>query len=194
MKKGCNYGLCKQCNKIHIHGMLGKHQSKKFKTALGLRRKGTKHTEAAKQLNREKHLGKVNPRKGKKDIDYYGIERAIKIAENNSLKHIGLQAKEKHPNWKGGISYLPYSSDFTCYLKTFVRERDNFICQECGKTEEQEGQVLRVHHIDYDKMNCSFYNLILLCKSCHSKTNYKRDDWMKHYRDRVVNMSQGDVI
>jgi 5-methylcytosine-specific restriction endonuclease McrA len=66
-----------------------------------------------------------------------------------------------------------------------IRKRDNFECQYCGLTEEQEikkyNRVLCVHHIDYNKENCKESNLISFCLDCHSKTNgdkkLDRDYW-----------------
>lgn len=88
------------------------------------------------------------------------------------------QRGEKCHFWRGGISFEPYLPEFNTELKRFIRERDQFTCQLCGITEELVGQKLDVHHIDYDKTNNEVINLISLCKSCHSKTNFKRDDWM----------------
>lgn len=58
-------------------------------------------------------------------------------------------------------------------LKESIRKRDNYICQECGKTQEQNlkevDRKLEVHHIDGDDTNNVLKNMIALCKSCHSK-------------------------
>ena len=39
-----------------------------------------------------------------------------------------------------------------------------------------------IHHIDYDKKNSVEMNLITLCAKCHSKTNYKRDNWKTYFK------------
>jgi hypothetical protein len=80
-----------------------------------------------------------------------------------------------HPNWNGGTSFEPYTTDWTVTLKRSICERDNYICQVCS----QYGNT--VHHIDYDKKNCNPNNLITLCKSCHPKTNRNRDCWRKAF-------------
>ena len=78
-----------------------------------------------------------------------------------------------NPNWKGGISKKPnYSVLFTKTLKDTIRCRDGNICQLCGVTQESLTRKLSVHHIDYDKQNCDNHNLISLCVTCHSKTNF----------------------
>lgn len=48
-----------------------------------------------------------------------------------------------------------------------VKERDNHECQKCGRKPPMV--QLQVHHIDGNKSNCDFDNLITLCGSCHSK-------------------------
>lgn len=56
-------------------------------------------------------------------------------------------------------------------------------------TEEEHlivtGRVLSIHHIDYNKENCSESNLITLCNQCHARTNYNRDYWQKHYDNSI---------
>ncbi len=72
-----------------------------------------------------------------------------------------------------------YSSVFTHSFRRSIRVRDGNVCQLCGAT---RGAVdLPVHHIDYDKHNCSERNLITLCLSCHNKTNFNRDRWRRFF-------------
>jgi len=94
---------------------------------------------------------------------------------------------EKSANWQGGISFEPYSTDWTDVLRRSIRLRDNNICQLCEVHQDEEKRVLSVHHIDYDKKNCDPKNLITLCHSCHTKTNYNREKWMKFFQERVEN-------
>jgi 5-methylcytosine-specific restriction endonuclease McrA len=86
---------------------------------------------------------------------------------------------EKNPCWKGGISFEPYSSAFTKELKEAIRQRDNYTCAVCGHY-----PAFEVHHIDYDKKNCEPENLITLCKSCHTKTNFNRKYWINYFTRR----------
>lgn len=46
--------------------------------------------------------------------------------------------------------------------------RDDYTCQICGEKNPKRGCV---HHIDYNKSNCKFDNLIYLCPKCHGRTN-----------------------
>ena len=88
---------------------------------------------------------------------------------------------EKNPAWKGGISYAPYTKDWTRTLRISIRERDDYTCKICG--EKQGDSAFAVHHIDYDKNNCNPDNLITLCKPCHAKTNFNRDYWINYFKN-----------
>ncbi len=94
---------------------------------------------------------------------------------NMSLCKLGI----KNPNWCGGKSFEPYSSRFNKRLKELIRERDDYFCQICGKFLLKKGIV---HHINYNKKDCRPENLILLCNSCHSKTNFKRNKWRDFFK------------
>lgn len=83
---------------------------------------------------------------------------------------------ENGPNWKGGVSFDPYSVDFNLSLKKSIRKRDRRRCQLCGE-KGRRGKRLSVHHIDYDKANNDPGNLISLCRSCHGRTGGNRSYW-----------------
>jgi len=89
-----------------------------------------------------------------------------------------------HPNWAGGISFEPHNPSFNKALKEQIRQRDNYQCQDCGILQKDLGRKLDVHHIDYDKKNDDPMNLISLCKSCHMKTNYNKEDWIDYYQGK----------
>jgi len=131
------------------------------------------NTEFKKGINMS---GKNNPIFGKKLSE----EHKKKIGEGVSRALKGKYIGEKSWNWKGGISFEPYSIDWTKTLKKQIRERDKYICQLCGKY----GNV--VHHVDYNKLNCNPDNLITLCKSCNPKVNFNRDEWIFFFIDKVT--------
>ena len=81
--------------------------------------------------------------------------------------------------WNGGISFEPYSPEFNRYLKARIRERDNCTCLICGK------RAKVVHHIDYDKKNCSEENLCVLCKGDNSRVNGDREFWQAYLSSLV---------
>ncbi len=80
---------------------------------------------------------------------------------------------EKHPSWRGGK--LPqYAGDWV-RAKKAARKRDNNTCVRCGKTAEENGENMSVHHIkpyrafdDPTEAN-RLDNLECLCRSCHTR-------------------------
>jgi len=96
----------------------------------------------------------------------------------------GFQKGDNHPMWQGGKSYELYGIDWQDSLKKAIRERDRYICQVCN------GSGYPIHHIDYNKKNCNPNNLITLCESCHSKTNYNREKW-KDYFKKIIGDNDG---
>lgn len=132
--------------------------------------------------------GKKMPESAKRKISEYMKQhkRTEEHCRNLSLSHIGLQALEKHPNWQGGKSFEEYGIEFNNKLKEQIRKRDDYICQECNYTQEELGYKLTVHHINYDKMDNDPENLIALCKGCHGKTNYNRENWTDYYQNKII--------
>jgi phage pi2 protein 07 len=90
---------------------------------------------------------------------------------------------------KGNLIYVSNWHE----LRKEIYTRDNWTCRECGK-KCHNGVVIQCHHIDYDTSNNNFENLVTLCKGCHLKTNYKREDWIKYFNNllnfRVVSKTQ----
>jgi hypothetical protein len=58
--------------------------------------------------------------------------------------------------------------------KTLIGEKNP--CQRCGKTQEQEGRVLQVHHLDHNKENNDPTNVVASCGSCNVWASYHRDE------------------
>ena len=83
---------------------------------------------------------------------------------------------EKNPLWLGGISFYPYPPEWTSHLRSDIRIRDGYKCQLCEFESMITGE-LHIHHIDYNKGNNDWGNLVTLCHSCHSKTNHHRTEW-----------------
>ena len=112
-----------------------------------------------------------------------GKKRPDVIEYNRKYKP--LQIKEKNPQWKGGISKLPYSIEFNKQLKYKIKERDKYTCQICNiiiKNNMVNNKIqLIIHHINYDKQNCNEDNLISLCNSCHGKTTTENRQYWKEY-------------
>lgn len=104
------------------------------------------------------------------------------------MSYIENHKGDKHYNWKGGISNLPYTFDFNEDLKNKIKIKDNYVCQICKITEEEHlivyGVALYIHHIDYNKSNTDETNLISLCAQCHTRTNYNRDYWIEFFKKK----------
>ena len=136
---------------------------------------GISTRDIAKQLN--VGYGTIKNR-----FHFLGIPIKYKIRKGQFTRKTPM-IKENNPNWRGGISFEPYSLDFDKKLKNQIQERDNYSCQICRYSKEQLGCNLIVHHIDYDKKNNNENNLICLCRCCHGKTNGNRFFWssfLKH--------------
>ena len=189
------YYLCEDCNKkIPIRKDHIKDRQSKYCVSCYAKRnarvgyeywRGKKHTKIAiERMSKPRNKVWKNP---------HSIETNKKIS-------ITLQNKWKDPNFRKqqaknlgillerikleGKCEYDYPPQFNKYLRRLIRERDNFTCKECGYTEDQLGYNLSIHHIDYNKKNYDFTNLISLCKSCHAQTNFDRKDWEKYFKER----------
>jgi hypothetical protein len=144
------------------------------------------------------HTEKLNPNyiDGSSLINHHCIDCNKRISYGNWLhgnkrccscarKYQYKNHPETHPQWLGGISKLPYAFEFTEELKESIRKRDNYTCQKCEQTQEQELKQrdckLAVHHIDYDKQNCKEDNLITLCQICNTKVNSNRNYYYAYF-------------
>lgn len=169
---------------------LGKHHSDKTKKKISEANKGLtpwikgkKHTEETKKKISEK-------KKGNKSM--LGFKFSEESKKKMSESHKGYRFTEEHKRkqsealkgekcwlWKGGISFEPYTIDWTESLRKSIRERDHYTCRLCNKP---QGDVAHdVHHIDYNKRNCDPNNLITLCHSCNAKVNFNREFWINHF-------------
>lgn len=141
-----------------------------------------KHTNFWTEENKKQMSNKV---KGQNN-PMYGTKRKDMSLRNKLITYPG----NKNPNWKGGISFEPYASEWTNKLKEQIRKRDNYKCQLCYKTQKEEfkdiNRKLSIHHIDYNKKNCKDNNLITLCNKCNSKVNFNRK-WWKFIFKLIIN-------
>jgi 5-methylcytosine-specific restriction endonuclease McrA len=134
-----------------------------------------------------------------------GIPRPRDVVERVAASHRGKRLSEQHKQkirdshlgercylWQGGASFEPYCLKFNNGFKRRVRAYWGDLCFECGTpgwanfTKKGKLRKLIVHHIHYDKKMCcngSPRDVILLCQSCHSKTNHDRDFWEKYFTE-----------
>jgi len=123
---------------------------------------GKTPSEETREKMSEAKLGEANPKfwLGKKRPD---------LAEK--FKGSG------NPCWKEDKSNELYNSKFNYELKLKIRKRDEFACQMLGCGIREAERAHDIHHIDYNKKNDSWDNLITLCGGCHNKTGANRDYW-----------------
>jgi len=87
-------------------------------------------------------------------------------------------------NWKGGISINEYCELFSNKeFREMIFERDGYICLKpaCSK----KSSHLYIHHINYNKKDCSNFNLISICVCCNSEANFERD-WHQSWYDAIL--------
>jgi len=158
------------------------------------------HSEESKQLMSKNHQDNSGEKHG-----MYGKKRpehSKKMSGKNNPNY-GKRGKEtsmfgrtgeKHPMYKGGISYLPYCEKFNDYLKERVRDFFGRCCYVCGMNETENGQKLSVHHVNYDKMVCCNDVkplFVPLCKSCHGKTQKDREYWEEFFTVSLEYLTNG---
>ena len=189
-KTHIGYKFSEESKKKISEGNKGKKMSEESKRKMSESHKGKKLSEEHKrkmsERAKEKGLGKwmLGRDLSKKTRIKIGLARMGKKCSEETKRKLSEAAKKrevrtgnKSPNWQGGLSFEPYSLDWTKTLKRSIRERDKYTCKLCG--EQQGDRAFSVHHIDYNKNNCNPENLITLCVNCHMKTNFKREYWTK---------------
>ena len=133
------------------------------------------------KILREKHKGKhFSPntefKKGNSPHNIGKTKETYEPLMRTSKKLSGINSR----TYIDGRSYKrnKYPTEFNNTLQNQIRERDNYCCQLCFRTKkENKNRKLSIHHIYYNKKNNDERNLITLCTSCHSKTNFKRKYW-----------------
>lgn len=111
-----------------------------------------------------------------------GVVGVRKASKETKLKQSLAQKGENGSNWQGGKSFEGYPMKFDRWLREDIRDRDGRMCRECNSMEIDLVEKLQVHHIDYNKQNNDPGNLLSLCRSCHAKTNFNREDWITHFQ------------
>lgn len=201
-----------QFNKGNVPWNAGKKRppfSEEWKKRIGERLRGNTHTKGKSwKVKDTSNMGHVPWNKGLKGVRHHSEETKKKMREvrkgskayqwkggkprcekcEKELSARGCRVclgcrdrnGEKNPMWCGGKSFEPYTLEWNRRLKEEIRERDNFTCQICK--DNQGKRKFSVHHIDYNKKNCTKDNLITLCVKCHSKTNHNRENWIQYFK------------
>ena len=126
---------------------------------------------------RLKQCGKNNP--------FYGKKHNPETINRMKQKLSFMLSGDKNPQWLGGLSFEPYGIEFNNELKEVVKKRDEYKCQECDISQLELKFGLQVHHIDFNKQNNNVSNLITLCRKCHLKTNFNREDWIEYFQSKM---------
>lgn len=101
---------------------------------------------------------------------------------------------EESPHWKGGVSFAPYCPKFTREFKDRVRAFFGNRCVVCGKTPEENGKALTVHHVNYDKAVCCNTATPLfaaVCVSHNTIANNRREYWERFFTELIRNRYNG---
>lgn len=107
-----------------------------------------------------------------------GLKPSVKTRTKMSKSHRG----DKCHFWKGGISRVKNYKHYNCIKyklwRSGIFERDNWICQTCGKRSCSGDPIyLEAHHIIRwslnKKLRYTLNNGVTLCKECHKNIHKK---------------------
>lgn len=92
------------------------------------------------------------------------------LASQRSYITFKNQKREKHPQWKGGITdqnkLLRNSNEYEFWRKK-VFERDNYTCQCCGSKKNKLNSHHKYNFSEYPSLRFDINNGITLCEQCH---------------------------
>lgn len=151
--------------------------------------------------------------KPKSEIHKKHLSESRKHLSKDALDNIAIAAKRRFENpeyvknhtaanirrvetllggfWYGNIRYYEnqYCEKWTEDLRRRVRAFFNYTCFECGVV--ITGRALNVHHVHYNKKTCcdgSPHDLVPLCPTCHTRTNFNRDYWEDHFVEKLYDL------
>ena len=138
-----------------------------------------------------KDLPKYSKAKVLIKYDCCGIEKNIKYEDYATRNKDGkmycnhcystlLLSGANHPHWRQDYSNNDrierrYINGYYEFIRA-VRERDNFVCQVCGKY-IKNGRDGKVHHLNgynwCEEGRMDFSNALYLCNNCHNNFHYQ---------------------
>jgi len=99
---------------------------------------------------------------------------AILHRQNEPKRIPALARGAKHPGWKGGVGELYRRGGGWAKITGRVRRQQSYQCARCGRSEQDIGKKLDVHHIvpfhnfPTAREANRRINLTGLCRACHS--------------------------
>jgi len=132
---------------------------------------GHKHSLKSKEKMSKSKMGNIPWNKG---ISQPWSEARRKVQPPKKPRI--MNGKQYHPNWDK--------------IRKNIYLRDKWICQECGckcedKANPHTKKLIQCHHIDFNEKNNESSNLITLCASCHGKTRFNKNSWIKYYQSKI---------
>jgi hypothetical protein len=160
----CGCGEIVKLGNKFIRGHHGRCFSKESRLKIALARLGKRsyfygkfHTEETKAKMSEIHSGEKNSMYGKKHTEESRlIMSEVKLGKNSHNWIDGRSYRGRGDAWKDKEYYQ------------YILERDEFKCQCPDHNHNYKINRLDRHHIDFDKTNHHFTNLITLCVGCHT--------------------------
>ena len=148
---------------------------------LSERNKGEKNPAYGKPISDELRKKRGESIKKRWDDPVHHEKQAAAIRAVTSTPEFQDNIKRRkgvdHPGWKGGISKLSRGPGWSNGIKKRVKERDNYRCIACNTEESVLKFPLNIHHVDYNRRNHKFINLVSLCRSCHGRVNKNKDQY-----------------
>lgn len=91
----------------------------------------------------------------------------------------------------GPIRELGWGDPFEAVLGPYSTVAEAIGASDGGRAFEARFRILTVHHLDQDKANCLWWNLVALCQRCHLTVQrrvvmdrayiFEHSDWFKPY-------------
>lgn len=187
----------KKAAKKRSESLKGKHTSieTEFKKGMKIPEEWKKKWDRKGDKNSRFKYDKSNPPLckcgcGKPTAFNYGLKRFCDYITGHNSRG---ETNSAFNNWS---SREPYGKEFSPELKELIRKRDKYRCQECFRHQDElyrknkNGKIVKykldIHHIDFNKNNNDANNLISLCRSCHTQTNFNRESWTDYFQNKLL--------
>jgi len=165
----------------------GKRHSEESKEKIRLANLGHKVSEETIAKMKSSHIGKPmsEEAKEKQRNNKIGCSVSEETRIKQSCTRRGISVSEFN-----GFSTKRYCELWTDEFRERVRAFFGYVCMYpgCGKTQEEEGRKLSVHHVNYDKQTCCRENedvssrkFVTLCNRHNLAVNYDRELWERYF-------------